>query len=56
MRENKSAISGTPALVHQEKNLGACPSSAMPCSVRVAENSRPLPALKIDVMIRAFTT
>ena len=53
--EKARAQIGTPCLVHREKIRGAWPSSDMPCRVRAAAYSNPLPALKIDVMIRAFT-
>lgn len=42
-------------MVHLEKIRGAWPSSAMPCKVRAAAYSSPLPALRIDVMMRALT-
>lgn len=54
-REKLSAQIGAPCLVHREKILGAWPSSDMPCSVRAAAYNSPLPALRIDVMISAFT-
>lgn len=38
-----------------DRIFGAWPVMDIPCRVRVAVKRRPLPALKMDVMISAFT-
>lgn len=54
-RDTARAQMGMPLFVQYDSILGAWPVMDIPCRVRVAVNRRPFPALKMDVMISAFT-